>query len=85
MFKDRPAFVAKPDRIIVKDFVVGKVRSTAARKIVGFSTTVHCGKDHNWLQHGCTTSVRVVHARDAKELVNIVTNKYIVIQAPNVP
>lgn len=25
-FKDRPSFVAKPDRIVFKDFVVGKVR-----------------------------------------------------------
>lgn len=26
VFKDRPAFVAKPNRVIFKDFVVGKVR-----------------------------------------------------------
>lgn len=25
-FKDRPSFVAKPERVVFKDFVVGKVR-----------------------------------------------------------
>lgn len=25
-FKDRPSFVAKPDRVVFKDFIVGKVR-----------------------------------------------------------
>lgn len=28
-FKDRPSFVAKPERVVFKDFVVGKVRLPA--------------------------------------------------------